>query len=271
MWPFTIHQDGRFKKLLKKLESLNIIEIMTKGDSKKITIIERQTLIKIFACIFILYTFPQTQEKPLQAISYCKRKGKLISKGGFFNISYTNKLPNKVCQILDILVTDEGDGAIEHAFNALLSVFIASNFFLNFIFPNTYIVELGRKTHEIDICLGKDPQTCIIFETTRGFNKEADEIDESYSWHLKKALFRKWAIDKLFNTNCILIYITLRWNQSTAGLLIEEVLKIEEDTVAIIQLSSIFEDPPTFEEIEKIIEKRLISSIEKEIISLSPK
>jgi len=120
------------------------------------------------------------------------------------------RISDEALDILKILITKEDDADYEHAFNALICVCMGSIKPCKCIFPNTYIVQLGRETHEFDVIAYTNEKKCIIIESTRGFDKKVDKIDETYTWHFKKAVFRKWMVEKIYKLECKLIYISLK-------------------------------------------------------------
>jgi len=201
-WPFGVHQNDRFLKLVQKLAELKIVELEESGNSKRLKLLEPNTLLEVFRTVFFLYASPA---RKTYGIGFCKTTNRLIIKGDCIDFAFINPGTDKAKQILSILITKEDDFIYESAFNALISVYPGTLEYLDMIFPNTYITELGKKTHEFDILLGTHDKKCIVVETTRGFDKETDKIDETYTWHFKKALFRKWMIEKIYNVECRLI------------------------------------------------------------------
>ena len=208
----------------------------------------------------------------------------MVAKTGRnLNLALTDEVSEKASGILDILITDEADVVYEYSLNALIAVYIGSIKPLDFIYPNTYITELGRDTHEFDIILGTPDKKCAIVETTRGFDKKIDEIDETYTWHFKKALFRKWMLEKLYGIECKLCYITLKnlvrleaditiqtdetlsseiQNIDESGnLLIATVLEYEQDSVKILELEEYFKNALTMQEIDKVLQEQLIEKL----------
>lgn len=206
-WPFDVHRDDRFEKLIRKLEELNIVAFDYSGNGKKLTLLESKTLLEIFRSVFFLYAFP---DQKTCDIGFCKTTSRLMIKGDCFNFAFIDPKSDKAKIILNMLITKEDDRIYENAFNALIAVYLGTIENLLLIYPNTYIVELGRKTHEFDILLVTHDRKCIIFETTRGFDKDLDKVNETYTWHFKKALFRKWMIEKLYNIDCRICYLTLK-------------------------------------------------------------
>jgi len=203
-WTFTIHKNTRFIKLIKKLEGLGILSL--ENSKKKLVLKESDIFFNLFNIVFYLYANPSQQKN----IGFCKTTNRLIIKGECIDFAFLNNKSEKAKELFNILITNEDDQNYENAFNALIAIYLGTLAQLMFIYPNTYIIELGRKTHEIDIILGTEDKKCIIVETTRGFDKESDKIEETYMWHFKKALFRKWMIEKIYNIECRLCYITLK-------------------------------------------------------------
>ena len=99
----------------------------------------------------------------------------------------------------------------------------------------------------------------IIVESTRGFDKKVDNIDESYTWHFKKAVFRKWMVEKIYSIECRLVYISLKelasgssskpslpkeldeeatiLDESRENELISKLLQVEGDNISIIDFN----------------------------------
>lgn len=277
-WPFTVHKDDKFDPLLKKLQSLDILDLSSSNedDTKQIHIKDAEILFEVFRTIFVLYATPNERH-----ISFTKQVKRLTSKGEFLNLSLIDNVSVKANELLATLITKEGDDVYEASFKALLAVYLGSLRPLDFIYPNTYISELGRDTHEIDILLGWQNKECLMIETTRGFDKQTDKIDETYLWYFKKSLFRKWILEKLYSVQCTLSYITLKSlgqqpkrspnfsgqlldeSQSTLdspNQLIEKILQHEGETIHLINLEEHFKRSLTIEEIgyrlkEEVLEK----------------
>lgn len=61
-----------------------------------------------------------------------------------------------------MLLTQEDDFIYENAFNTILSIYLGKIEYLHLIYPNTYIVGLGRKSHDFDILLVNHGKKCVI-------------------------------------------------------------------------------------------------------------
>lgn len=207
--PFIVHKNQRFKNLLKKLISLRVVHLLDVegGDVKQIEILKPHVLIDVFRFVFFLYANPTHKQ---HRIDFCRKTVRLIVRGDFCDYAFIEPETDDAKQIIEALVTKESDEIYEECFNALIAIHLASFKYTSLVFPNTYITDLGNDTHEIDVIMKTQNGLYIIVETTRGFNKDVDGVDESYSWHFKKAVFRKWLIEKFFDVECKLFYLTLK-------------------------------------------------------------
>jgi hypothetical protein len=278
-WPFTVHRDSKFDKLIGQLNQLKIVSFHREGGAIRLTIEEPTIFLEILRTIFILYATPNEN-----SILFSQERKRLIAKTGrYLNLALTDEVSEKARTILNLLITDEADVVYEYSFNALIAVYLGSIKPLDFIYPNTYITELGRDTHEFDVILGSPDKKCAIVETTRGFDKKVDEIDETYTWHFKKALFRKWMLEKLYGVECKLCYITLKNlvrleaditidtdETLSSGIqiidesynpLIAKVLEHEQDRVEILELEDSFKNALTIQEIDKVLQEKLIEKL----------
>jgi hypothetical protein len=278
-WPFTVHRDSKFDKLIGQLNQLKIVSFHREGGAIRLTIEEPTIFLEILRTIFILYATPNEN-----SILFSQDRKRLIAKTGrYLNLALTDEVSEKARTILNLLITDEADVVYEYSFNALIAVYLGSIKPLDFIYPNTYITELGRDTHEFDVILGSPDKKCAIVETTRGFDKKVDEIDETYTWHFKKALFRKWMLEKLYGVECKLCYITLKNLVSleadiiidtdqtlSSGIqiiddsynpLIAKVLEHEQDRVEILELNDYFKNALTIQEIDKVLQEKFIEKL----------
>jgi hypothetical protein len=177
--------------------------------TRKIICKDENTLSQIFQIVFLLYATPNES-----SIVIDSDKSAVVLKGQFINLCLINKIADKARTVLEILLSKEEDAAYEEAFNSLLCIYIAMITPLKVIYPNTYIVDLGEKSHEIDIIFQTTDNNYFLIETTRGFAKDKEKIDDTYSWHFKKAVFRKWLLEKFYpSVNCKLCYITLQTSE----------------------------------------------------------
>jgi hypothetical protein len=208
---FSIHRNDRFRKLTDKLMELGICTFEKHDNgSKKIICKDETTLSQIFQIIFLLYATPN---EPF--ISIDSDKSAVMLKGQFINFSVINKVSDNAKAILEILLSKEDDATYEEAFNSLLCIYIGMMTPLKVIYPNTYVVDLGDKSHEIDIMFQTSDNSYFMIETTRGFAKDKEKIEDTYSWHFKKAVFRKWLLEKFYpEINCKLCYLTLQTTEN---------------------------------------------------------
>ncbi len=279
-WRFTVHKNERFDKLIPQLCQVGIAELMKSSNTAyQLQLKDTATFLEIFKIVFLLYVTPNEPHIKLKT-------GKVITQGKFVNIALTEDISPKAQEVLNVLITAEDDPVYEEAFNALIAVYIGSLMPLEFIFPNTYIIELGRHTHELDIFCGVQYPECIIVETTRGFTKEFDNIRESYAWHFKKAIFRKWMLEKLYHVKCQLWYITLQGQfqgetspdelpdelkeeqdviEST-NKLFDAVLDYERDGIHIIDLGE-FHNIFSIQRIESLLHTHLLQKIQELLLS----
>ena len=278
-WPFTVHRDSKFDNLIGQLNQLKIVSLHREEGAMRLTIEEPTIFLEILRTIFILYATPNEN-----SILFSKNQKKLITKTGrYLNLALTDEVSEKARTILNLLITSEADVVYEYSFNALIAVYLGSIKPLDFIYPNTYITELGRDTHEFDVILGSPDKKCAIVETTRGFDKKVDEIDETYTWHFKKALFRKWMLEKLYGVECKLCYITLKnlvrleaditiqtdetlsseiqIIDESCNPLIAKILEHERDRVQILELEDSLKNALTIQEIDNVLQEKLIEKL----------
>ena len=279
---FTLHRQEIFLKTVQELDNYGIIEKQKLNNAYKISIKRSKVLLEILAIIFVLYVTPRDD------IYFDSKTKRLIFRSQFMKMSLTEDISENAANIVETLVVKEDEQTYELLFNSLLAIYLGSLEYLKVIFPNTYITELGRKTHELDICLETQHGKYAIVETTRGFDKEADRLEtETYSWHFKKSIFRKWMIDKLYQTECLLCYITLKnldsgenrerklpdelseetkdleSSEGSKNLLKEKILAFEKNTIKIVELEDYLQSALTFEEIKKVLQKNLIDKLTK--------
>lgn len=276
-----MHQDSNFSKLVSELQERDIVEIDSGEHAKQIIIKKEEVIEQLLTNIFVLYSTPSDYE----AIAVHEESQKIYVQSGDLEISFVDELDEDVANLLNTLLTGGDKSKVyEYAFNTLVAIYISSMARLEFVYPNTYIVELGNNSHEIDIFLGTCDKECIMVETTRGSDKETDRIDESYAWHFKKALFRKWLVERIYEIDVRLIYITVKghWllnqqEQAPPDELEEEfaeteptgdrtslfdmILETENENVCILKLDSILACPDTFENIGVKLRKELIGGL----------
>ena len=201
---FTVHRNTEFDRLIDNLINTGVIDLGKIDSAYKVEIQKVDVFYEIFSIIFLQYSTPD-----ISNIVLSKETQQIILKGD--NIGYIlEDISSEALEILTILITKEDDADYENAFNALICVCLGSIKPCKFIFPNTYITELGRDTHEFDVFACTNEDKYIIVESTRGFDKKVDNIDESYTWHFKKAVFRKWMVEKIYSIECKLVYISLK-------------------------------------------------------------
>jgi|GEM_PF-4535494 len=251
--PFTAHKNTRFVRLIKILNDRGVISLTEIDSACKIEFRKIDVFYEIFSIIFLKYSTPD-----ISNILLCRKTQQIVLKGK--NIGYAfEDISNDTSEILKILITKEDDANYENAFNSLICVLLGSIKPCKFIFPNTYITELGRDTHEFDVLACTNENKYIIVESTRGFDKKQDNIEETYTWHFKKAIFRKWMIEKIYNIECKLFYLSLKevlsgnsskislpeelnqeansLNESQDNALISKLLQLENSNISIIDFS----------------------------------
>ena len=210
--PFNVHKNNKFKRLIEVLQNQGVIVLKSCSNTgKKIKIKNNHILAELIYFSFLVHSghLMETKEKRL-----------VISSGKGINIYM---YPYSSEKILTELITIKEETFLqkpEQLFNAFLAVYIASNFCFDFIYPNTYIVELGKRTHELDIfgcVINKSKPKYLLIETTLGFfKKEGNEKEitsinkDSHNWHFKKAIMKKWALEKIFDKKIGLVYISIR-------------------------------------------------------------
>jgi len=248
--PFTVHENTQFVRLIEVLNEIGVVSLKKIDSARKIEFRNIDVLHEVFSIIFLKYATPD-----ISNILLYKESQQIVVKGK--NIGYVlEEISNDTLEVLKILTTKEDDADYENAFNSLICVLLGSIKPCKFIFPNTYITELGRDTHEFDVFACTNEDKYIIVESTRGFDKKLDNIDETYTWHFKKALFRKWMIEKIYNIDCKLIYLSLKenlfrsssnlslsedftqeansLNESQDNALISKLLQVEDKSISII-------------------------------------
>lgn len=148
-WGFTVHRNERFHRLIPQLSQAGITELLRPSNNTyQLKINDTTSFLEIFKIVFLLYVTPHETHIKM-------KNGKIISEGKYINIILIEKISPKAQEVLDALITAEDDPVYEEAFNALLAVYIGSIMPLEIIYPNTYIIELGRHTHEFDIFFDK--------------------------------------------------------------------------------------------------------------------
>lgn len=260
-----VASNNTFKKVIKTLESDKIIDVKSNGNCKQFVITNVIVLDELFLFITILYLTPKEQNiLPSHNFS-------LILKGTFASFEIFQPSP-LTSTILDRILGTPDKALlmekIEELFNTFLCVYIASYVSLEFLWPNTYIEDLGQNTHELDIIGKKDNGTIIIVETTRGFDKDIEQMTESYSWHFKKAIMKKWAIEKIFQVDCKLIYLSMaeRPKVKTQGvwksdLFSEKLELLEPKRLKVIEMGSHLKNILKINNISKTLNQYLISEI----------
>jgi len=238
--------SNKFEKLIKILSADNIIDLLTCEIGKK-TKIKNLKIFSELLYFFILFH---------SGYKFNKEKNCLEIQGNGLNITIN---PTEK-DILSKLIPNEDIINFEEIINSLIAIYIASIFeekdlWFKFLYPNAYIKELGERTHEIDIIgriVGKNinKKLYLVIETTLGYFKERNEnIDiydiTSHNWHFKKAIFKKWAIERIFNVEIHLIYLTIRnlksLEDSSKDKFLEKILDIDKN----VRVVSFFEDQNT--------------------------
>jgi len=255
---FTIKKDFRFEKLIQTLSSHKIISCKKKTKKcKQVTILNKTTLDVILCNIFLLYLTPKDDN-----VFFSPLSGECLLKGHNIQVLFSEKCDDTTSDVLKNLITEEKDDVLhEGLFNAMLCIYIGSMKPLRVIYPNTSIMELeGKKSLEFDILFEDENEKFYMIEITRGVDKSLEEISDSYKWHFKKALFKKWAIEKIYDiTNCEIIYITI--NELQRDKLIDEILK-RDSKIYLIELKENFQKPITYADIKEILNQGLIDRLE---------
>jgi hypothetical protein len=277
-WPFTVHQNSYFHRVITRLTNLDVVVVETQNHARRLSIKDSAALLEVFRNIFFLYATPN------EPTTFSKKNKRVITRGQYLDFSPMGETSEKVQEILDTIITREGHfGDYENGFNAMIAVYLASLQAIDFIYPNTYIVELGENTHEFDILLGTQDKKCVIIETTLGFDKEINGVDETYTWHFKKALFRKWMIEKLYHLECVLCYVTLKGFErktvfstppvpdtlpesspnslDSSNPLIDNILEQEGVSVQILDLGEHLKNALNIQEIDKLLQDELIEKL----------
>ncbi len=203
--PFKVHPNKRFVRLIKKLDDTGLLRLEQHRDCHQVVFQDEASFLEVLRYLFILYATPTTEE----AVGVCRRSNRIATRGSFLSLAVAECSSGAVEEMLYALASPDRDDVYEQAFNALIAVYLGSLAPLKFVWPNTYITELGRDTHELDIFLRTESGIYVMLETTRGFDKGADGIEDTYTWHFKKAVFRKWLVERVYGIACRLCYLTL--------------------------------------------------------------
>lgn len=207
--PFQLHRNKNFEKLVDTLISHGIIKLNGEecdGNSKK--------------------SIPKEEDviKDLLLISYLLHSNFLIRDTGLIidgeNIQFNLTFKSKALDVINKLVPpDNARTEIkDELINSFLAIIVSSIMCFKAIYPNTYIVELGRNTHEFDIFgigLFDNKKIYMIMETTTGWfsidreYKQLSHRGDTHTWHFKKAVMKKWAIEKIFSIDTFLFYLSL--------------------------------------------------------------
>ena len=141
----------------------------------------------------------------------------------------------------------------EEFFNSLVALYLSSFHYFDFIFPNTYITEF-KNTHEIDIfgsVLSEDGKSWkyLMVETTTGAFNELNTLQNdfeysnmSHNWHFKKSIFRKWAIEKLYDIEVGLVYVTLKDLDLTHDNFLKAIIKKSNGSIGVVSMENLGED-----------------------------
>lgn len=220
--PFSVHKNNNFQKLLHLLEKEGVISSTSCNDG----IGQRTTIEKFQVFSELLYFSMLIHDYGVEKV---KDGGLLVSDGRNIGICIHPILSGK---ILNNLV-DSGEEIVasDGLFNSLIAVYIATRLCFKFLYPNTYIVELGKNTHEIDIfggVLNNNKTKYLMIESTLGFlrKKKEGESGDSHMEHFKKAVFRKWTVEKIFNVDVSLIYISVVDTLPTSEL-VSKILEVD--------------------------------------------
>lgn len=210
--PFAVHQNSTFPKLINLLEKESVIEqiLCNTHNSRKINIKNKDVFYELIYFSILIHDYGVERIKNHEDCSL------LVS--GNTNIGIRLKPELSISILRKLVSSNEEVVASDGLFNSLMAIYLASEFCFKFLYPNTYIVNLGKKTHEIDILgrLFRDETDSegiyLLVETTLGFLKQKREnsfLKGGHNDHFKKAIFKKWAIERIFDIKTGLIYITI--------------------------------------------------------------
>jgi len=230
--PFSVHQNDRFIKLCEYFGSKGLISFVDGNQKGRKMRFEKEGEDVVLELMYFSllahggFTFDSQ-----------KLGIKLPGRGIHICIN-----PDKSKPYIEDLLSNDREMFANHAeelFNSSIALYLGSLFLFEFLFPNTYIVALGRKTHELDLfgCINHEGERkYLLIETTIGyFKKFTDEGKEvydrdSHNWHFKKAIFKKWTLEKIFSVDINLIYVTVReLNSLRDDNLIQTLLSKEEN------------------------------------------
>jgi len=219
--PFRLHRNDRFikfRKLLEKRGVVKIIDYKKNSSFKKVEFCGKTEfsafLETLFFSLLMFIGFDDFDDKNV----VFKFKGR-TGIGININVGDISK------DLIQNMIGGEKEQLRkkgEEFFNSLIALYLSSFHYFDLIFPNTYITDLDKNTHELDIfgsilSDNEKGRKYIMLETTTGaFNKLSKIEDDfeyskiSHSWHFKKSVFKKWAIEKLYGIEIGLVYVTLK-------------------------------------------------------------
>lgn len=207
------HKNKKFEDLVSLLEKEEIIKLETLGETRKVCIVEEERFTSIFSTIFLFYTLIP-EGIPVIVLNKTPRLNLGLQLK--FRTLYI-PLEDSSLDFLEYFLNPEEFSEnsdwykiIEELLNSFIILTIAAMYYSEIAYPNTYVTEF-KNEHEIDGVLKLNGHYLFI-ETT--FGKKAKDVktdhiedDEKPNDHLKKKLFYKWFLEKVYGANIFFLYI----------------------------------------------------------------
>ncbi len=263
-----MHENRRFKKLIELLQRENIVECKDCKFGKRLHLKGIHVVFELLKTSLLLHTGIYNLSENEDFLG-------LIIRGKVVNLNLPTD--EKVLKIVYNLVGNLDiplETRSEELFNSFLGVLLASYMCLDLIYPNTYIRELGRNTHELDlfgaVITSNEKVKYMLLETTIGSIKRTVEGElfydrDSHNWHFKKAIMKKWAIEKIFNVKIKLFYLTVYPLQSVQEDKFVRKIMETDNSVKVINFPILYyHDKPTIN--AAISDNEIIESILHPII-----
>lgn len=206
-FPFSVKKRRQFESLWRRLSKQKILSVEDCERGRKVKIVDRNKFLDLTSASVFL----------LSSISSLKNDMSNLEK--FVFLTWNGNVKNDIEFVLKMIPSEEEAlyKRVEELFNSLLALSLAEDFCFHFLYPNAYIEELGGNSHELDIVggyfKGKIPY-CLLVEITSGkylkrFSRDVEFFPESALLHFKKTVFKKWIIERKFEIQTKLAYITL--------------------------------------------------------------
>lgn len=207
------HRNNKFEDLVSLLEKQKVIKLEVKGKNKKVIIVDKTHFNSIFNTIFLFYSLiPEDipvivlNEEPSLNIGLKLRFRTLYIPIEDSSLHFLRSFLNPE----EFTENSDWYKVIEELFNSFVILTIASMYFSEIAYPNTYVTEF-KNEHEIDGVL-KFAGCYLFIETTfgrkvRDLKTDRIEDEEKVSEHLRKKLFYKWFLEKVYDKKIYFLYI----------------------------------------------------------------